>query len=125
MLNPEPRQKEPKTVFGARRIAARRVRGMIQIPLTDTIVATERVISYSEAEGGNPNFNIFTRAQAEGTTTVDPLGLTPTNDHLPEPKTVDERRCDGNFGSSSTCPRKTAALLRMLDSLAKTNSNAS
>ena len=127
MINAMPRQKEPKTVFGARLIAARRARGMTQIQLAEAIHSTQRAISYYEAEGGNPDLDIVTQlAQALGTTTDDLLGVSPANVHLPEPETVDERRLWRRFRQLVHLPEKDRrAVLRMLDSLAKSSTNQS
>lgn len=125
MIARMPRQKEPQTVFGARLIEARRRRGMTQVELADAIGSTQRAISYYEAEGGNPDVNVITQlATALGTTADELLGLDRMETYQPEFKTVDERRLWRRFRKLLNLPEKDRrAVLRMLDSLAKTNAD--
>lgn len=122
MLGRMPKQKEPKTVFGARLIATRRQRGFTQIQLAQAIGSTQRAISYYEAEGGNPDLNVVIKiAQVLGTTADDLLGLTNSTDDRTLAETTDERRLWRRFRQLLALPEKDRrAVLRMLDSLTKT-----
>jgi len=122
MIARMPRQKEPQTVFGARLIEARRRRGMTQVELAEAIGSTQRAISYYEAEGGSPDVNVITQlATALGATADELLGLDDTETYEPEFQTVDERRLWRRFRKLLNLPEKDRrAVLRMLDSLAKT-----
>jgi transcriptional regulator with XRE-family HTH domain len=120
MLGLMPSQKEPQTVFGARLIAARKTRGMTQTQLAHAIGATQRAISYYEAEGGNPDLDIVSKlAKALSTTADDLLGLTDTAE-VPATENADERRVWRRFRQLMQLPEKDRrAVLRMLDSLTK------
>jgi len=118
-----PRQKEPRTVFGARLIAARRSRGFTQVQLADAIGTTQRAISYYEAQGGNPDLEVVTKlAKALGTTTDELLGVAPATTHQPRLNSVNERRLWKRFRQLLNLPEKDRrAVMRMLNSLSKNN----
>ncbi|MDA3962603.1 MAG: helix-turn-helix transcriptional regulator [Planctomycetota bacterium] len=125
MIARMPRQKEPQTVFGARLIEARRRRGMTQIELAEAIGSTQRAISYYEVQGGNPDLEVVAQlAKALGTTSDELLGLDSTESYEPEFQTVNERRLWRRFRKLLNLPEKDRrAVLRMLDSLDKTNAD--
>ena len=120
MLALMPSQKEPRTPFGARLIAARRTKGLTQTQLADAIGTTQRGISYYEATGGNPSADVVARlTKALGVTADELLGLTEPIEQ-PEAATPDERRLWRRFRLLLTLPEKDRrAVMRMLDSLAK------
>jgi len=115
-----PRQKEPKTLFGARLIALRRARGLTQTQLADAIGGTQRAISYYEATGGNPDIPIVAKlAKALGVTADELLG---TDQEALSEAGMDtlERRTWKRFRQLMALPEKDRrAVLRMLDSMTK------
>jgi len=121
MIARMPSQKEPKTVFGARLIAARRAKGLTQVQLAEAAGTTQRAISFYEATGGNPSAEAVVRlAKALDTTADDLLGLSEANDPAAAPATPDERRLWRRFRQLLNLPEKDRrAVLRMLDSLTK------
>ncbi len=126
MLARMPSQKEPQTVFGARLIAARRARAITQTQLAQAIGSTQRAISYYEAEGGNPSLDVVTKlAKTLGTTADDLLGIVAESEPA-STETTDERRLWRRFRQLLTLPEKDRrAVLRMLDSLSKTQAAVS
>jgi transcriptional regulator with XRE-family HTH domain len=118
MLADMPTQKSPSSAFGAGLIAARKARGITQVQLAEALGTTQRMVSYYEAEGGNPPLEtVIAIARALKTTPDQLLGFRSPDEPA---ATAEERRLWRRFRQTRALPEKDQrAIFRMLDTMAK------
>ena len=119
MLALMPNQKTPVSTFGAGLITARQARGVTQVQLAEALGTTQRMISYYEAEGGNPPLDtVIAIAKILHTTTDQLLGFAKLDD--PTVRSVDDRRYWRRFQQLMGLPEKDQrAVFRTLDTMTK------
>ncbi len=117
MLHLMPSQKPAGSTFGAGLIALRQARGMTQIQLADAIGASQRMVSYYEAGGGNPPLEtVVAIAKAVHATPDQLLGFADVDAH--DAITADDRRLWKKFQLIRQLPEKDQrAVFRLLNSL--------